>query len=58
MVKSLITDMAKLLMQQEKQARRFEIGWQCTDGHLGHLNFRLSRPSNNMQIILRLCQDA
>ena len=58
MVKSLITDMAKLLMQQEKQARSFEIGWQCTDGHLGHLNFRLSRPSNDMQIILRLCQDA
>lgn len=58
MVQSLITDMAAMLMQQEKQARRFEIGWQRSDGSVGMLHFQLSRPSNDIQIISRLCRDA
>ncbi len=58
MTQNLITDMAGLLMQQEKQARHFEIGWQRTDASVGSLHFRLSRPTNDIKIITRLCQEA
>ncbi len=58
MVDWLIDEMASLLMHQEQQARQFELGWQYTDGATSHMRFRLSRASNDKQIISRLCADA
>ncbi|MGB2399264.1 MAG: Y-family DNA polymerase, partial [Candidatus Puniceispirillaceae bacterium] len=58
MVDWLIDEMASLLMTQEQQARQFELGWQYADGNTAHMQFRLSRASNDRLIMHRLCADA
>lgn len=58
LVAQMIADMAEMLMTAEKQARSFTLGWQRLDGSLGQLDFTLSRPSQDHQIITRLCATA
>ena len=58
MVSQLVDRIADSLLQAEQAARTFELGWQRTDGQIGRLYFRLSRPGRRKQTLHRLLAGA
>lgn len=58
MVSQLSDDIAGQLVQAEQAARSFELGWQRSDGQIGRLFFRLSRPGRRKQTLRRLLAGA
>ena len=58
MVSQLTDQIADRLLQAEQGARSFELGWQRTDGQVGRLYFRLSRPGRRKHTLHRLLSGA
>ena len=58
MVSQLTDHIADRLLQAEQAARTFELGWQRTDGQVGRLFFRLSRPGRRKHTLHRLLAGA
>ena len=58
MVTDLLAELSDKLMKKEQVARWFEIGWQRVDGSCARLHYHLSRPSNELALLIRLCADA
>ena len=58
MVADLLAELSDKLMKKEQVARWFEIGWQRVDGSCARLHYHLSRPSNELALLMRLCTDA
>jgi len=54
MVSQMTDQLSDRLVQAEQAARSFELGWKGSDGRIGRLFFRLSRPGRRKQTLQRL----
>ena len=58
MVTELITGLAALLQDMQLGCRHVQINWQTIDGNIGQVSHKLSRPSRDVRLLLRLFQEA
>ena len=58
MVSQMTEQISDRLVQAEQAARSFELGWKGSDGQIGRLFFRLSRPGRRKHTLQRLLAGA